>query len=185
MWNKFLNRNQTVTTVAAGTIDGGTTLAEYKAQLDPHGIQDQHLGKIMGNNTTTEAIRGGRLSTMIGSLKRESTIPHDKWYTILANRHCSMVLLDDTFKDMISDLRQAGIPPQYYQKILRDSTASKMIRTDRPAFQRVIGALRVSGLYVDTWHTMLTSSPVINAIANGTLPKITRNLNLDGRRQHE
>ena len=86
---------------------------------------------------------------------------------------------------MIVELRQAGIPPQHYYKILRDNTASKMIRTDRPAFMRVIGALRVSGLDVQTWHTMLARCDVIKAIANGSLPKMIRNLTIDGSRQHE
>ena len=102
----------------------------------------------MGNKTTTDAIRGGRLSIMIDSLQQESTIPHDKWYAILANRHCSIALLDDTFKDMILELQQAGIPPQHYYNILQQNTASNMIHSDKPVFQRVIGALRVSGVDV-------------------------------------
>ena len=86
---------------------------------------------------------------------------------------------------MILELRQDVIAPYLYYKILQDITASKLIHSDRPAFQRVIGALRVSGLDVDTWHTMLVRSPVINAIANGSLLKMIRNLNLHGSRQRE
>ena len=78
-----------MTVVTGGTIDGGTTLAEYTEKLVKHGMGDQHLHLIMGNKTTTDTIRDGRLSTvtMIDNLQQESTIPHDKWYTILANRH--------------------------------------------------------------------------------------------------
>ena len=64
-------------------------------------------------------------------------------------------------------------------------TASNMIRSDRSAFRRVIGTLRVSGLDVQTWHTMLARCDVIKAIANGSLPKMIRNLNIDGCSQHE
>ena len=166
--------------VAGGTIDGDTTLTQYKEQLHPHGIQAEHFHLIMGNNTTTETIHDGRLSTMIGSLQRESTIPHDKWYAILANRHCSIVLLDDTFKDMILELRQDSIPPHQYYKILQQTTASNMIHSDKPVFQRVIGALRVSGGDVGMWHRVLVHPPVIIAISNDCLPKMIRSLNLDG-----
>ena len=100
-----------MTVVTGGTIDGGTTLAESTEKLVKHGMEDQHLHLIMGNKITTDAIRGGRLSIMIDSLQQESTIPHDKWYAILANRHCSIALLDDTFKDMILELRQDVIAP--------------------------------------------------------------------------
>jgi hypothetical protein len=114
-------------------------------------MEDQHLYRIMGNKTTTDTICDGRLSTvtMIDNLQQESTIPHDKWYIILANRHWSIALLDDTFKDMILELHQTGIPPQHYYKILQQTTASNMIHSHNPVFQRVIGtALRVSGVDV-------------------------------------
>ena len=139
----------------------------------------------MGNKTDTVSIRGGNLSTMIHSIQHESTIPHDKWYTILASRTCSIALLDDTFKYMIHELHQADIPSEYYYKILEQPTASMMIYGDKPAFQRVIGALRVSGVDVQMWHRMLVTSPVINAISNGSLPKMIRNLKLDGSSRHE
>ncbi len=43
LWSKYLNKNHTVTTVAGGTIDGGTTLTEYKDKLGEHGIEARHF----------------------------------------------------------------------------------------------------------------------------------------------
>ena len=88
---------------------------------------------------------------------------------------------------MILELQQTGIPPEHYYKILRQNTPSIMIHSDKPVFQRVIGALRVSGVDVGKLHRMLVTQPVIIAISNGSpgLPKMIRNLNLDGSSRHE
>jgi hypothetical protein len=177
-WIQFLNKGCTVVALTAGTIAGGTTLAEYKEKLGAHGIQDIHLHRIMNNKTTTEAIRGGRLPEMIARLKKETSIPTEKWYGILAIRSSSKALLDDTFGNMILMLRSTGIQPEHFYKILSSDTVASMLLEDKPAFQRVIESLRLSGMDVGTWHTMLYTKPVVGAISKGALPKIIRNLNL-------
>jgi hypothetical protein len=177
-WSKYLNRGCTVVALTGGTIAGGTTLAEYKEKLGAHGIQDIHLHRITNNKTTTETIRGGRLPEMIARLKKETSIPTEKWYGILALRSSSKALLDDTFRNMILILRSTGIQSEHFYKILSSDTAASMLLEDKPAFQRVIESLRLSGMDVGTWHTMLCAKPVVGAISKGALPKIIRNLNL-------
>jgi len=97
-WSKYLNRGCAVVAIAAGTMAGGTTLQQYKEILGTHGIQEEHLHRIMQNTITTDAMRTGTLHKMIYSLRQVDTTPCDKWYGILASRSCSIALLDDTLR---------------------------------------------------------------------------------------
>jgi hypothetical protein len=148
--------------------------------LGTHGIEEKHLHRIMDNKTTTDAIRGDRLPEMIERLKKETTIPTEKWYAIQATPSSSKTLLDDTFTNMIVTLQSTGIQSEHFYKILSIGTTSLMLREDKPAFQRVIESLRFSGMNVVTWDTLLTKPSPVIAISKGVLPKIIRNLKLAG-----
>ncbi len=174
-----------MTALAGGTIAGGTTLAEYKEKLAEHGILDKHMHMIMDNKTTTDAMRGDRLPEMITRLKKETTIPPDKWYRILATRNSSIALLQDTFTNMIDALRSTGIQPKHFYKILSHDSTSRLLLEDKTRFQSVIEALRLSGIHVVKWHTVLCADHVVVAISKGSLPKIIRNMNLDRCSQDE
>jgi hypothetical protein len=85
---------------------------------------------------------------MIGRFKKKTTIPPDKWYGILATHRSSITFLEDTFTIMIVVMRNTGIHPQHFYKKLSQNSTSMLLLEDKARFQRVMAALRLSGILV-------------------------------------
>jgi hypothetical protein len=175
-WHTILNSGTTVK-----AISGDTCYQDYVNALARHGITDSvQVRAIMKNATTTKAIREGHLDSMVSRLESQSeTITRQQWYQILSTLASSKALLDDTFGEMIGELKKTTILPKYFHRVLSEPGSSKILREDKSEFHRVLKDLTDSGLH--DLGRVVGHPGVMHALLNGCLPRMMVKL----RRDHD
>ena len=113
----------------------------------------EHVRSIMRNTTVTKAMKAGTFSVLIDRLQSHAhVIPRDKWYQVLGNLTSSNALVEDTFGQMIDELRKTKIQTKKIYKLLSGDGSSKILKENKSEFHRVLKELTDSGFSDKKFH---------------------------------